>query len=219
MTTTLSRFDLRDAFTDSILYAAQTDDPQEESEADESGEADETSEPEDVETLKAHWAKQEQKLKKEAGKWRTRYREAQQALADLGADTDGPGATSAPDATDATVRAEAAETALTEARIRLAFMQANDKRTEPFKDVDLALSTCDFGAVKVNDDGTVEGLTEAMDYAAKKFPYLVDDSKEETEERELPDKPSGRSVNRRRKSMEHLTPAALAKKYPALRRR
>jgi hypothetical protein len=214
MTMTLPRFDLREAFTDSIPYAAQTDDPQ----GDED-EGDQTSEPEDVEALKASWAKQERKLKKEAGKWRTRYREAQQALADKGTGTDASGATSASDATDAIARAEAAETALTEARIRLAFMQANAKRAEPFKDVDLALSTCNFGGVKVNDDGTVEGLTEAMDYAAKKFPYLVDDSKEETEERELPDKPSGRSVNRRRKSMEHLTPAALAKKYPALRRR
>jgi hypothetical protein len=98
----------------------------------------------------------------------------------------------------------------------LAFVEANLQRAEPFKDVDLAMSTADFGAVATNDKGEVIGLTEAMDHLAKRYRYLVDDSGQPPD----PDASAlvgSRSANR--KKVKVTDEASLEKRFPAMHRR
>lgn len=75
-------------------------------------------------------------------------------------------------------RADRAEAALAEAqgcdqvralRIELAATKANLSRPEPFKDLEAAMAMVDLSAIKVDDDGTVSGLDDALDYVAKKY--------------------------------------------------
>jgi hypothetical protein len=146
------------------------------------------------------------------------------------AEADGTGTDGTPDAdaaaaqlaqelADATARADTAEAALRATRIRLAADHLNHGRAEPFKDLDLALSQVDLGALVVKDDGTVTGLDAALDHIASRYPYLVDDSGEASDPDDGEDKPQNRSANRQKRTSRETTEATLAKQFPAMRRR
>lgn len=105
--------------------------------------------------------------------------------------------------------------ALASARLELAFFKANHQRAEPFKDLDVVWEMGDFDAVTFNDEGEAVGLVEAMDHLAERYPYLVDDSKVEVEEPEVPPT-SGSSTNRMRKPAARFSRKSLEAKYPEL---
>lgn len=131
-------------------------------------------------------------------------------------------------------RADAAEAALAAAsgkgndeqvrqlRIELAATKANLARPEPFKDLDAALALLDLGGIQVDDDGNVVGVDQALDFVARKYPYMVDDSGGTTTDRpspaDLPDRPSGRMTNGPKKQPGY-DRALLEKRFPALRSR
>lgn len=129
-------------------------------------------------------------------------------------------------------RADAAEAALAEAqgedtvrelRIELAATKANLTRAEPFKDLEAALAMVDLTAVKVADDGTVSGLDDALDYVAKRYPYMVDDSGGTAPRSragdDVPMRPSGRQTNGQKKNPNGYDRTFLEKRFPALRSR
>jgi hypothetical protein len=128
-------------------------------------------------------------------------------------------------------RADRADAALAEAqgadqvralRLELAAIKHNATRPEPFKDVEAAMAMVDLSAVTLGDDGTVSGLDDALDYVAKKYPYMVDDSgtaPARPAADDLPMRPSGRQTNGRRGDGSGYNRSTLEGKFPALRRR
>lgn len=128
-------------------------------------------------------------------------------------------------------RADRAEAALAQAqgddqvralRLELAAIKHNATRPEPFKDVEAAMAMVDLSAVTVDEDGTVSGLDDALDYVAKKYPYMVDDSggaPARPEDDDTIRRASGRQTNGPRNKATGYNRSALEGKFPALRRR
>ena len=129
-------------------------------------------------------------------------------------------------------RADAAEAALAASqgdgtvralRIELAATKANLTRAEPFKDLEAAMAMVDLSAVKVDDDGKVSGLDDALDYVAKRYPYMVDDSgtapRPPADDDDTIRRPSGRQTNGSKAPSNGLNRTTLEAKFPALRRR
>lgn len=83
------------------------------------------------------------------------------------------------DLVDVTARAEKAEAALKQSRLDNAFFTDN-KYT--WKNPKTALKLADLSKVEVDEDGTVTGLTAALDALAKSDPYLLEDKKSEDDE-------------------------------------
>lgn len=117
-------------------------------------------------------------------------------------------------------RADKAEAEVRALRLRTAFLEGNAARSEPFKDPATAYGlVTERDGIDVQEDGTVVGLAEAMEAVAEKYPYLVDDSKAEAE-RDPDITTATASGNRKRQTTtNHLSKAALMRKYPALRSR
>jgi len=83
----------------------------------------------------------------------------------------------------------------------------------------------DLEQVKVTDTGKVEGMAEAIEALAKKYPYLLRDDDDTDSDYDIDKFPeeataSGRPMNRQRKTSADpkTSDAALYRRYPALRR-
>lgn len=151
-------------------------------------------------------------LSDEAAKWRTKFREAEKALADL-AGVKG--------------RADTAETnskttvgQLREGRMENAFLKVAFGKVA---DVDAAWKLTDGmrAEVKVNEDGTVEGLEAVLAKVLESFPYLTPKPAEQVDQVDSfqPLTPSGRPNNGKRNGTDSVDYEKLAKLFPALRGR
>ncbi len=67
-------------------------------------------------------------------------------------------------------RAEKSETKLQEAQVMIAFLSDN---THEWEDPGVALKAADLRNVEIDDDGTVHGMTSALEALAEKSPFLL----------------------------------------------
>lgn len=105
-----------------------------------------------------------------------------------------------------------------ELRIENAFLKSN-KYT--WKNPSTALRLLDRSEIDLGDDGSIEGLEEALDALAESDPYLLaeqkDDDEDEDDEKPKPRKRTGQPTQKKRTKGQPNRDALLAK-YPALRR-
>lgn len=151
-------------------------------------------------------------LSDEAAKWRNKFRDAEKALAEL---------------TNEKGRADTAEAnskglvdQLRGARMENAFLRT---ATGKVADLEAAWKLADKAEVKVNEDGTVEGLDAVLAKVLEKHPYLTPKPTEPAD-KELADRfpallPSGRPNNGKKGSTDAVDYEKLAKLFPALRGR
>lgn len=118
------------------------------------------------------------------------------------------------DLTEMTARTEKAEGDLSQARLENAFLKDNKYK---WKDPDAALKLADLSKVEVLEDGTVNGLTAALEALAKSKPYLLDEDKNEGEG--TPPKGSTGAPAGQRQPNQQSDAKRLASRFPALRSR
>jgi hypothetical protein len=142
-------------------------------------------------------------LSDEAARWRTKYREAEGRIRELEAGN-GNGSE-----------------ALRRSRLETAFLRTAYDRDEPIADLetawDLANAKGYLDPVKIADDGTVQGMMEALNRLVGRYPYLADVA-DVDDESDPPTNASGRPMNRRRPAPGVPTRAGLQERFPALRR-
>ncbi|MFV0307819.1 MAG: hypothetical protein ACK5OX_08760 [Desertimonas sp.] len=114
-------------------------------------------------------------------------------------------------------RANTAERDRDDLRVELAFMRTAVGRVD---DLDAAWRLVDLGDVTVADDGTVQGLDEALTHAIDRYPYLVPADDQPTERfTPEPTVPSGPPGNPLRTGTTPVNRRILAQRFPALRGR
>lgn len=116
------------------------------------------------------------------------------------------------DLTEAQERATKAEADLRSARLENAFLSDNKYEWHNPK---TALKNADLSKVEVLDDGTVTGLTAALDALAKSDPYLIKTAKAD----ETPKGSTGAPGTGGRQPDGKPDTKALANRFPALRTR
>lgn len=113
----------------------------------------------------------------------------------------------------ATKEREALKVAVNQTRLENAFLKDNKYK---WKNSSAALKLADLSKVEINEDGTVMGLTQALDALAKSDPYLLDT--EETKQ-----EPTGSTgvpgTNGRKADSTGTDLKKLAVRMPALRSR
>ncbi|MGK2884674.1 MAG: hypothetical protein ACSLE8_07845 [Rhodococcus sp. (in: high G+C Gram-positive bacteria)] len=82
-------------------------------------------------------------------------------------------------------------------------------------DLDAGRKLADFAGVTIDENGNVEGMTEAVNSLLRNYPYL--ERQPDTQPMAAPGS-GGTPVNGRRQS-DAASPAVLERKYPALRGR
>lgn len=122
------------------------------------------------------------------------------------------------DLVDMTARAEKAETELKQARLDNAFFNDNKYK---WKNPKTALKVADLSKVEVDEDGTVTGLTAALDALAKSDPYLLEDkpSDESNDDEGKGSKGSTGALGTGGKQPKGTDDKALAARFPSLRTR
>ncbi len=116
------------------------------------------------------------------------------------------------DADEFKAQAEAAQTALKQARVNNAFLTHN---AYSWHNPETALSLLNLSEVTISDDGKVTGLDKAIEALAKSDPYLL--KEQDTKGSDLP--PSGSKVGSGTKDKGGSADREkLLAKYPALRR-
>lgn len=104
-------------------------------------------------------------------------------------------------------------------RVELAAWKLNATRDDPFTDLDVALRQVDLGAVTFHEDGSPQGLAEALDHVARRYPYLLRSAQATPVAPTTPPvQASGAPVGSQRQQKGGLDRAKLRSKYPALRR-
>lgn len=155
-----------------------------------------------------------EKLKKENGKWRTRYRQLQKSGSSNG-DTDSG------EEDKATAEAEKLKRENRELKLTTAMSDAMSEHK--FHDRDLVRGLVLKELEDVDDvDEAMEDIPGVVEALVKERPYLVkadkgDKDEEDSEDDDAP--PSGRSSKRKKKGDGTSSDAELAKRFPALARR
>jgi hypothetical protein len=146
---------------------------------------------------------EKQKLIDEARKWRLKFREAEAKLKDVGDQ-------------------EPIRDALRTARLELSFLRTAMEHDDPIADLetawDLGTARGYFDTVKIEDDGTVAGMDEALDRLLERYPYLIDSDDDEEPEPPV-SRPSPRPIGQGRKAGAAVGDASLEKRFPLLAKR
>lgn len=168
-------------------------------------------------------------LKAENKRRRLKAREQDQKIKDLekqiqglakgkktGKDDDGDGADNSEQVVELEKDRDALLGANEELRIENAFLR-NTKHT--WKNPATALKLLDRSEIDIADDGSIEGLEEALDALAESDPYLLAEQKDEDDEDEKPTRrrTTGQPTKKKRSNGQPNRDALVAK-YPALRR-
>lgn len=141
---------------------------------------------------------EKKRLSAEAAKWRKKFRAAEARIAEL----------------------EAGDDRLRSARLEAAFLRAVMGHDQAIGDVetawDLASAKGYMDPVKVEENGTVAGMAEALNRLLGRYPYLVDE--DDGTPAPMPTTASGRPPPPQ-KGRAGVDRAALGKRFPALGRR
>lgn len=171
-------------------------------------------------------------LSKEAKKKRMRIRSQAQRIAELeaenarlkgkgtdsGKDDDGKAADDAPNPLEQENQRLKQQLVQQSLQTEFTTLTTGPQAKIKFKNPKTAFKLLDLDEVDVDDDGTFDGLEDAIAALAKSDPYLVDDGKDD---KDKDDKGTGRRVGQptgSRSKGANPNREKLLKKYPALRR-
>lgn len=116
---------------------------------------------------------------------------------------------------DLTTKIEAKDKTIEDLALRNAFLSDT---TFKWKNPVTALKLVDLSKVEIDDDGEVEGMTEALKALAKSDPYLLETSKDDEDEDEDKQPPAAGEAPKTKQTKGNANRDKLIKKYPALRR-
>lgn len=235
------KFDLRSALADAPSWkdeeddtdaGEEHDDTEDTSDADDNGEGDdannedEDDQDDDVESLKGKLDKATkdlaskdahiEKLKKENGKWRTRYRQAQKGQSSSGesGDSEEDKATAEADKLKKENRDLKLTTAMADAMADHKFHDRELVRGLVLKELE---DVDDISEATEDIPGVVEALVKERPYLVKAEDKKGDDEDEDDKDDDAP--ASGRSSRRKKKGEGSTSETDLIKRFPALTRR
>lgn len=167
---------------------------------------------------------EKKRLSDEAASWRKKFRDTEAKLSELAAwkkeqeDKGKDEVTKTSEAlAEVTQERDTFRGAYEEAATQLlVFKAANDAGVTDVKYLTFLLT--EDGALELNDEGNIDGLTDNIAKLIKANPKLAASGSDDDENDEGSDKTSGRAMNGKKPKKDEATLAKLADKFPALRR-